>query len=229
MEHEKTHTEEMLEVWNWDTATPTGEAVPRSIAHSDGIPHEAIHLWIIRKTPEGGELLFQHRSPDKENYPDCLDITVGGHVPFGLEKGKVSKEAREEIGIDIDESTLIDLGWYRYIEKNELRYQRELQHIYLLENSGSLYSYVFTDREVTGIFAVPINQMRQLMTDNCSFQINGYDGGSILNRVVTRKDFHPELFHESMKTYMSVVITAAEEYCTTGKVTTTMPDVKHTN
>ena len=91
---------EMLEEWDWEAARPTGRAVRRRDAHRDGIPHEGVHLWVVRTAGGLPEVLFQRRAHGKEMYPDCLDITVGGHVPFGVHENKIQKESMEEIGLN---------------------------------------------------------------------------------------------------------------------------------
>ncbi len=63
-------TEEILEIWDWKTGKPTGKSANRDIAHRDGIPHESVHLWIIRSINDYIEILFQHRSKDKKLF--CL-------------------------------------------------------------------------------------------------------------------------------------------------------------
>lgn len=211
--------EEMLETWDWESARPTGIAVSRSRAHREGIPHEAVHLWIMRLTESGPDLLFQQRAPHKENYPDCLDITVGGHVPFGLAEGKVVKEASEEVGIVPDEHQLIDLGWYRYEEHVGSLFQREFQQVFLLVDNRPLAAYRFTDREVTGIFAVPLNRFEALLHGDFTFSIEGFDGAVMVRRTVARRDFHPQLFDSSMEGYMDTLCRALRQAAGGGPVT----------
>ncbi len=216
-------TEEMLEIWDWETGVPTGGAVPRSRAHLEGIPHEGVHLWVIRSGENGGEVLFQKRAGFKESYPGCLDITVGGHVPYGLEEEKIQKEAEEEIGIRPEMSQLIDLGFFRYEEHEEKgRFHREFQHVYLYRYDERLESYRFNDGEVEAICAVPLEKLKTLMKDDISFRVEVFIGASITHQNVSRKDFHPLLFADSMKDYMRVVLMAAEELLRRGSVTTRM-------
>lgn len=218
-----TKPQEYLEVWDWETALPTGARIDRDTAHRDGIPHESVHLWILKNTVGYPEILFQHRAANKEIYPDCLDITVGGHVPYGFSGNKILKETDEEIGIYPEERNLIDLGWYRYEEKSELFYQRELQHVFILKNDRHLDQYSFKDSEVSGIYAVKIHDLKKILALDTSIDIQGFNGRHHIQKSVTRKDFHPQLFDSSMKVYMKIVLQAGNELMTGGQVITTMP------
>ena len=215
--------EEELEEWDWDRAIPTGRAVKRSIAHKKGVPHEGVHLWIVRTPVSGVELLFQHRSRDKDMYPDCLDITVGGHVPFGVLEKKVQKEANEEIGITPSESELIDLGYFRYEEKSGYLFHREFQQVFLLVDNRPLDQYSFTDGEVDGIFSVKLSDLAKLLKNDFNFQIEGYENSKSIYKYVSRKDFHPLLFADSMKEYLNIIIKAVEDISQNRKPTVKMP------
>src|SRR3990172_8254763 len=97
MQNNTTSPPELLEAWDWENGLPTGEPITRDAAHRNGIPHEAVHLWIVRNSLSEPELLFQLRAAHKENYPDFLDITVGGHVPYGYCGNKILKEDRKSV------------------------------------------------------------------------------------------------------------------------------------
>ena len=215
--------DEMLEVWDWKTARPAGKAISRKKAHLKGIPHEGVHIWIISTAGTEPLVLFQHRSEDKDSYPDCLDITVGGHVPFGLYENRVQKEAEEELGISPADERLFELGMFRY-EENEKSYcHREFQNIYLMEDNRPLDRYRFNDGEVTGIYAVPLPLLEKLLKDDFSFEAEGYDGKALTKRTLSRKDFHPLLFADSMKIYMKVLLTCMYDLVETGAVNHKMP------
>ena len=198
--------EELLEIWDWEGAFPTGKAVSRSVSHRDGVPHEGVHLWVYRNTGTTVEVLFQHRALTKKMYPDCLDITVGGHVPFGLAEKKIQKEAEEEIGIIPEDKDLVDLGFFRYEERDETVFHREFQHVYLISDNRPLDSYSFRDGEVIGIYAVPLENLDRLMNEDHFFPVSGYDGASVFTKTVSRADFHPLLFSPIMKEYMDIVL-----------------------
>ncbi len=215
--------EELLEIWDWERAQPTGMAVSRNLAHREGIPHEGVHLWIVTTRNGIPAVLFQHRAPHKELFPDCLDITVGGHVPFGLSENKIEKEVREEIGITVNEDKLIDLGIYRYEERAGDYFHREFQRVYITLDNRPLDRYRFTDGEVDGIYAVPIHDLENLLRAEITFHAEAYNGKAVSIKQVSRRDFHPSLFDVSMELYVEIVLNASREIAETGSVTTRMP------
>lgn len=76
--------------------------------HQLGLLHKEIHIWFF--TPNK-EIIFQHRSKNKETYPDKLDSTVGGHVERGMTYEETAiKECYEETGINISPKDLIFLS-----------------------------------------------------------------------------------------------------------------------
>lgn len=218
----KTTKEEMLEEWDWHTCRPTGRPVSRKEAHEKGIPHEGVHLWIIRNV-NVPEILLQYRAGSKDVYPDYLDITVGGHVPFNMHKNKIEKETKEEIGIMPGKKELIDLGYYRYEEIEPERINREFQRIYLMIKNDPLDIYKFTDGEVEGIYSVPLEMFKNLLKNDINFDIEGYDGSSFIKINVSRKNFHPLLFAKSMKEYNKILLRAIDELLETGNTITKMP------
>ncbi|MFA4942393.1 MAG: NUDIX domain-containing protein [Patescibacteria group bacterium] len=77
----------------------------REIIHRDGLLHREIHVYFI--TPNK-EIIFQHRAPNKDTFPDLLDATVGGHVEIGQSYEETAiKETAEETGVIVNSSDLI--------------------------------------------------------------------------------------------------------------------------
>ena len=86
----------------------TGRIESRKKCHSEGLWHKAVVCFIINSK---GQVLLQKRSPNKRMWPNTWDVTAGGHVPageFGFEA--TLREAKEELGIDLERSELIFLG-----------------------------------------------------------------------------------------------------------------------
>lgn len=216
---------ELLEAWDWESGKPTGRPVARGESYKKGIPHEGVHLWILRAGTRPYEILFQQRSPEKELFPGCLDITVGGHVPFGLKENKIQKEAMEELGISPSDADMTDLGYIRYEEITGDYIHREFQHVYIMRDDRPIDGYRFNDGEVTGLCPVPAGYLRSLFERDSELSIPYYDGKHVVQKIVSKKDFHPLLFSSVMKEYMTVLFTSCMEMMSDGKVKTRMPGI----
>lgn len=86
----------------------TNEIASREECHKKGLYHKAVVVFIINSK---NEVLIQQRSNNKKLWPNKWDITAGGHVDageFGFQA--VIREAKEEIGIDINENDLLFIG-----------------------------------------------------------------------------------------------------------------------
>lgn len=104
-----TEREELLEIVD-ETDTVVGQA-SRSRVHHEGLLHREANIFFI--TPEG-KLIFQHRSKEKETYPDKLICAVGGHVEPGMTYEQTAlKECAEETGLALPATELVYLGKYR--------------------------------------------------------------------------------------------------------------------
>lgn len=203
--------EELLEIWDWETGLPTGKPVERKYAHDNGIAHEGVHLWIIRTENNICEILFQKRAENKEQFPGFLDITVGGHVPFGLTENKIQKEAFEEIGIIPENNKMIDLGFYRYEEILDNLFHREFQHIYLLHDNRKLSEYKFNDGEVSSICSITLADFEKILIEDEIIPAEMFDGKKTSKTTIKRDDIHPLLFAPSMEEYIRIVIDAVKK------------------
>ena len=45
-----------------ENGQPTGEIVSRDAAHREGVRHRTAHVWVVRKTDTGYDILLQKRS-----------------------------------------------------------------------------------------------------------------------------------------------------------------------
>ena len=97
---------ELLDVVD-ENGKPTGETVERKTAHSDGIRHRTAHVWIVRKSDEGAEVLLQKRAMNKDSFPGRYDTSSAGHIQAGDEPEESAiREMKEELGIDASVSDL---------------------------------------------------------------------------------------------------------------------------
>ena len=118
-----------------ENGIPTGETIARSIAHRDGILHRTAHVWVVRPSDKGYDILLQKRSMEKDSFPGLYDTSSAGHIPAG-EKPVPSalRELQEELGIEASADQLQYAGTFR------IRYEKEF------------HGRLFRDNEVTEVF-----------------------------------------------------------------------------
>jgi isopentenyldiphosphate isomerase len=108
--------------------------VARSRVHGNpSLIHRSVHVLVLG--PDG-RLLLQKRSLRKDTQPGKWDTSVGGHVGFGQSyEGAARREAREELGLDLDAASPGSLVFlYPSRIRNEI--ESENIHTYLHVSSG---------------------------------------------------------------------------------------------
>ena len=115
---------------------PTGETVSRSVAHATGVRHRTAHVWIMRRSPEGGvQVLLQKRSQNKDSFPGEYDTSSAGHIQAGDEPLESAlRELEEELGIKGRKEDLCPVGTF------EISYQEEF------------HGKPFVDEEIAFVF-----------------------------------------------------------------------------
>lgn len=94
-----------------DNGVPTGEIISRDEAHRKGIMHRTAHVWVIRRSDRGTEVLLQKRSRKKESFPGMYDTSSAGHIPAGEEPlTSALRELKEELGIAAEKNSLEYIG-----------------------------------------------------------------------------------------------------------------------
>ncbi len=141
----------------------TGESVPRSKVHTEGLWHRAVHIYLFRKNNEEVEFLTHHRSPFKDLNPDKWDTRFGGHIKSGtnFEDG-VKSELKEEIGININLDQLVG-GYWRKRDKFP---NREFTKTYYFEYDGKLEDLKFNDGEVQEVKWMSVENIKNSMVNN---------------------------------------------------------------
>ena len=118
-----------------ENGLPTGETVSREVAHRDGILHRTAHVWIVRKKPDGYDVLLQKRSREKDSFPGMYDTSSAGHIPAGEESlPSALRELQEELDITASAEDLSYAGTFR------IRYEKEF------------HGKLFRDNEVTQVY-----------------------------------------------------------------------------
>jgi len=83
-----------------------GQASRQEI-HERGLLHREVNIYFI--TPDK-EIIFQHRSLNKDTFPDLLDASVGGHVEIGDSYLETAvKEIFEETGLTVESGDLMPI------------------------------------------------------------------------------------------------------------------------
>ncbi len=84
-------------------------SISRKVAHKS--PDKIYRTIFILVKNNKGKILFQKRSATKDLYPNCWDLSVGGHVNFGKSYNKTAvRELGEELGISAQEEELKFVG-----------------------------------------------------------------------------------------------------------------------
>lgn len=129
-----------------ENGNPTGETEEREIVHRYGTRHRTAHVWILRETDKGTEVLLQKRSANKDSYPGLYDTSSAGHVIAG-DAPIVSaiRELHEELGINATIENLNYIGSYK------------------INNSMKFHGKPFRDNEVVFVYVytkpVDINEL----------------------------------------------------------------------
>lgn len=137
-----------------ESGQPTSETVSRELAHKEGIRHRTAHVWVVRKTDSGYDILLQKRSMEKESYPGYYDTSSAGHIPAGEEPiPSALRELSEELGIDAQPDDLVYAGQFR------IKYAKEF------------HGRMFRDNEVTSVFVYS----RPVEAENLTLQASEVD------------------------------------------------------
>ena len=118
-----------------ENGEPTGETISRNVAHQEGILHRTAHVWIVRKTDQGYDILLQKRSLEKDSFPGLYDTSSAGHIPAGdAPLMSAMRELAEELGI------IASPGQLQYAGSFRIRYEKEF------------HGKMFRDNEVTWVY-----------------------------------------------------------------------------
>lgn len=114
---------------------PTGAIISRDEAHRNGILHRTAHVWVIRRSGRGFDILLQRRSEEKESFPGMFDTSSAGHIPVGVEPlPSAIRELWEELGIAASPEELEYAGVFR------IQYEKPF------------HGRMFRDNEVTSVY-----------------------------------------------------------------------------
>ena len=110
--------------------TPIGSA-QRHEAHAEGLIHRIVRLFVFN---DKGEIFLQKRSMTVDNSPGLWDQSAAGHVDIGeTDLEAVRREAREEIGLDVDQPTKVGTYFTESEKVSEGKMLRRFNVLYAVE------------------------------------------------------------------------------------------------
>ncbi len=132
---------------------PTGEMISREEAHEKGVPHRTAHVWIVRSSQNGPEILLQKRSSNKDSFPGLYDTSSAGHIPAGSEPlPSALRELEEELGITATPEQLTFIGFFRIrFEKvfhDKLFCDNEFANVYVYQEPVDITKLTLQESEV---------------------------------------------------------------------------------
>ena len=158
---------EMVEVLT-STGAPTSTIISRNEAHSKGLWHKTVHVWLQNRT---GEILLQKRAATKESHPGLWDISCAGHVGAGDSSSETAvRELREELGISIAANVLQNVFSIaqRYENHANAYYDNEIVDVYLCGVPVEMEQLTPDPAEVSDLGFITINQLKQKVLEKDS-------------------------------------------------------------
>jgi isopentenyldiphosphate isomerase len=137
----------------------------RDAVHRDGDWHRVFHCWVIYRDAAGCDfMVLQKRGPDKDIFPNVLDVSVGGHYAAGESMADGVREVREELGIEVAYVDLIPVGIRITVARYAGLIDREFADNFLLIRDTDIQDYAYQQEEVAGLVVFAIDDALALFT-----------------------------------------------------------------
>ncbi len=154
--------EELLDIFDADGGLKAVKS--RSLAHSQGLWHKSVHVWIVNSQ---GEILVQKRSALKKFFPNVWDCAFAGHISHGESSiTTVVREGKEELGLDIDLSKLK----YLFTNKESIEYgevkNNEFVDIYIYESDINISKLSLQIEEVSDVKWIKFEEFLKMLNSN---------------------------------------------------------------
>lgn len=133
----------------------TGQVIMKSEAHRKGLFHPTVHVWFYT---HDGHLLVQKRAKNKDTFPSLWDVSVAGHIGAGEPVLKAAlREVKEEIGLDIWETDLKKIGYFKSVHAHSKTFlDCEYHHTFACELAVPFRGLVRQESEVDDLRLVPL-------------------------------------------------------------------------
>lgn len=164
------NNEEWLDIVD-ECGNPTGEIVERTTAHREGIRHRSSHVWLFRLKENRVQILLQKRSPGKDSFPGCYDISSAGHIPAGVDfVPSALRELQEELGVVCDATELDYCGqrsfYYEMEFYGEMFRDRQVSNVYVLWLDKEEAEFALQQEEVEAVKWFDFEECCELIRKN---------------------------------------------------------------
>lgn len=170
---------------------PTGETQDIVDAIRSGAWLHVVNVWIWRVVDGHAQILFQQRDENSPFAPSLLDCSVGGHLVAGESAvDGARREMLEELGIELDESSIASLGRHFNAGLDQKgRERRRVINSLAMRWEHNLTELEMATNEVPACFWV--NTEKLLLIEKAGeMKINGLTADKQpVERTVTKNDF----------------------------------------
>ena len=181
---------------------------PRADVHRDGDWHKVFHCWVIYRDHDDQDwVILQKRAPDKDTFPNYLDVSAAGHYSAGESLQEAKRELEEELGLSPRFDELIPIGKRIGVARYENIVDRQFADVFLYECNQPLQDYNYQEDEISGLIALNVEQGLRLCTgevDSITVPAVGYDENLV---TITLDDFIPTIDH-----YMEKILLLTTRY-----------------
>ncbi|WP_230632574.1 NUDIX hydrolase [Paenibacillus athensensis] len=191
---------------------------PRSQVHAQGFWHRTFQCWIVSRANGVPRLLLQLRHPDKDTFPDLLDISCAGHLQAGEDVADGARELEEELGLSVAFEQLWPCGVIAEEDVIGDLIDREFCHVFALICEQPLAAYTVQKGEVSGLFTVPLDAFRRLIAGEAEqieaqgFVVDERGSRCSLERRIGRSELvpHPAAYYEMLFAGIDAMLALAD-------------------
>ncbi|MUU78440.1 NUDIX hydrolase [Winogradskyella endarachnes] len=145
---------------------PTGKTALKSEAHTKGLYHNTIHLWLYTSN---GEILLQQRSHKKLIFPLLWDVSAAGHIDAGETFIQAAlRETKEELGVQLEANNLKHVGVFLHeTSYNDGTIQdNEFHQVFIAKLKVPITDLVIQESEVEAVKLVSFSEFETLLNNS---------------------------------------------------------------
>lgn len=155
----------------------TGEIQERGVVHSEGLLHMTVHIWIIRTHNGVPEVLLQKRSPEKDSFPGCYDISSAGHITASDSVLSAAiRELKEELGITASACDLKKIGEHHISFSRTFHGKcfrdQEIAQVFVYRKPVETASLSLQPEEVTEVHWFPVEEVKKRASADPAFSVS---------------------------------------------------------